>query len=111
MDEARYCRDVCGAKCCHLRLPDEGEPIPCPRLRPDNTCSVYERRYGPNSPDLVVVGYWASRRYRTLDERQAMRPFWCGHIKQLHALGQIPADIAENCCVLRPELLEQVAES
>lgn len=108
MDAATYCRSVCGAKCCHLRLPDEDAPIPCPRLAPDGSCSVYEQRYGELAhEDVVIVGYWKSRKYRTLENTDgALRPFPCGKVEQIHARGGLPEDVARQCCVIHPELLE-----
>lgn len=107
MEIGEYCKDVCGGKCCHLRLPDEGTPIPCPRLNDDNSCSVYAERYKEGSDDVVVVGYWQSRKYKALDGTPAVRPFFCGRVTQLHAAGAIPPDVAAGCAVIHPELLEK----
>lgn len=101
-----YCKR-CGGKCCYLHLADEGEAVPCPRLREDGLCSVYKERYAPGSPDLVVVGYWRSRRYKELDGTRALRPFWCGRILQIHAAGGLKKEIADRCAALHPELLEE----
>jgi hypothetical protein len=101
-----YCTGVCGAKCCVMNVPDEGV-IPCPRLNDDKSCSVYQQRYAEGMPDLVVVGYFKSRRYKTIDGDAATRPFWCGRIEQLYAAGQIPNEVAAQCCVIHPELLNQ----
>jgi hypothetical protein len=109
--EQEYCREVCGAKCCHLRLPDEGEPIACPHLKSDNACAVYNVRYAEGADDLVVVGYWQSRRYKTLLGQPAERPFWCGRILKLHAAGMIPPEVAQGCCVIHPALLSPLEET
>lgn len=107
MDEARYCREVCGGACCRLHLPDEGI-IHCPRLNADNSCSCYTERYGGDDvPDLVVVGYWQSRKYKTLDNTPAVRPFWCGKVEQVYARGGLSKEVADRCCVIHPELLEE----
>lgn len=85
-----------------LVLDDEGV-IPCPRLTPEKLCSVYDERYKEGSADLVVVGYWKSRRFKTLEGEPATRPFWCGRVKDLaHTL---PIEVAERCCVIHPEVL------
>ena len=107
MELVEYCRSKCGGKCCYLHLNGEGEPIPCPRLKSDNTCSVYKERYADGQPDLVVVGYWTSKRLRELDGRPAQRPFVCGRVEQVHQRGGLPREIADRCAALHPELLEE----
>lgn len=108
MDIATFCRERCRAKCCYLRLPDEGE-IPCPQLTDNKTCRVYHERYegSGKDQDVVVVGYWKSRKYKNLDRTPAIRPFWCGRIEQIHAQGGLPKEVADGCAVIHPELLEQ----
>lgn len=102
MNQLEYCTKICGGKCCVLHLEDEGS-IPCPRLNADKSCSVYKERYAEGAPDLVVVGYWKSRKYKTLDGDDAVRPFWCGHIKKL----PMSPELKEKCCVFHPELLNE----
>lgn len=88
-----------------MNVPDEGK-VPCPRLGIDNSCTAYQQRYAPGMPDLVVVGYWKSRKYKTLVGDPAIRPFWCGRVEQLMAAGQFSEEIVAQCCVIHPELLE-----
>ena len=109
MDEATYCSQICQAKCCYLRLPDE-DVVRCPHLTEEKTCGVYGERYAPGMPDLVVVGYFKSR-HKQLDGQPATRPFWCGRMKQLFAAGMIPPDVAAGCCVIRPELLNNTGNT
>lgn len=108
---ATYCQKVCKAKCCTLRLPDEGE-IPCPNLKADSSCSVYQERYqgaGKDQP-VMVVGYWQSRKYRDLSGSSAQRPFFCGRIVQMLKAGQVPPEVAKGCVYAHPELLSKVDE-
>lgn len=88
-----------------LHLPDEGS-VSCPHLTQEKTCGVYHERYKPGSDDLVVVGYWKSRRYRDLSGKPVDRPFWCGRMAQLHKAGMIPSEIESGCAIIHPELLE-----
>lgn len=106
MTKDEYCVQRCKAKCCVMHLSDEGS-VPCPKLSDDSSCSVYRERFQPDMPDLVVVGYWKSRKYKDLDGQAATRPFWCGRIEQIIAQGGLKAEIAEQCCYVRPELLEE----
>lgn len=104
MTTARWCREVCGAKCCVMHVPDEGK-VPCPRLNANKSCSVYSERYAEGMPDLVVVGYWKSRKYKTIEGDEAIRPFWCGRIHQIIAAGQLPKEVVDQCCIANPHLL------
>jgi len=110
VDEATYCQSVCGAKCCYLRLPDEPSPIPCPRLNPDNSCSVYAVRYAVGMPEVVVIGYFRSKTYRDLHGGEVRRPFPCGMIKDIAARGGLPKEVEEQCVVLHPELLDDLQD-
>lgn len=111
MDVGTFCKSVCGGRCCYLRLPDEGEPIPCPHLTEDKTCGIYAERYREGADDLVVVGYFKSRKYKELDGiTPATRPYVCGRMHQLLAAGAVPPDIAKGCCIAHPELLSKVEE-
>lgn len=105
MDEATYCIKVCKAKCCYLHTPWGEGPIRCPRLSEDNSCSVYNYRYGEllNDP-LVIVGRWESK------EKKAEFPFYCGHIKEIIAKGLLPKHIEVQCCYAHQELLETIEE-
>lgn len=112
MDEARaarWCRERCQAKCCSLRLPDEGE-IFCPNLTAEKACGVYPKRYAEGMPDLVVVGYWRSRKYRELDGTPATRPFFCGRITEILSRKALPPEVEEQCCWAHPELLDTMED-
>lgn len=114
MDEgkaARWCRERCQAKCCYLRLPEEGE-VACPNLTPEKTCGVYSERYhgAARDQDLVVVGYWRSRRYRDLSGGGATRPFWCGRITEILRRKALPPEVEANCVYAHPELLDQLED-
>lgn len=106
---AKYCREVCGAKCCYLTTPEEGR-IPCPRLAEDNQCSVYDKRYAEGMPNLVQVGTYRSRSIVDLEGNPAVRPFFCGRITAILAAKALPEDVVAQCCVAHPELLEGVEE-
>jgi hypothetical protein len=110
VDHFTYCTKVCGAKCCVLHLPDEGA-VPCPRLTKDKACSVYRKRFAPEMPDLVVVGRFKSRVYQDLEGKPAVRPFWCGRIEKLLAQGQVPKEIADQCCYANPGVLNDAMEN
>jgi hypothetical protein len=108
MDQLTYCTKICGSKCCHLHLLDEGT-VPCPRLsEKDKSCTVYKKRYAEGTPDIVMVGRWKSRRYKDLDGKAVYRPFWCGRIEQIIANKGLPQEVIDQCCVHRPELLNEV---
>ncbi len=104
MTEAFYCREVCGAKCCHLHLPEEGA-VRCPKLMRDNSCSVYESRYADGMPAIVKIGEYTSRSIVNLDRTPAKRPFYCGRVKSLIQANALPEDVVRQCCVAHPELL------
>lgn len=104
MTEAEYCSTVCKAMCCYQRLEMEGS-VRCPRLTDDCRCSVYSRRYAEGMPEVVAVGTYRSRAITDLSGSPAIRTFFCGTVKNLHAGGGLPQEIADRCCVLKPELL------
>lgn len=103
----RYCQEICKARCCYFRSPEEGI-VMCPHLTPEKKCNCYKERYAAGQPDLVVVGYWKSRAYRDLKGNKATRPFWCGRIRQLLATGVLPDDVVAGCVYAHPELLEKL---
>ena len=110
MNVETYCATVCKAKCCHARhMPEEGV-VRCPRLKGNNTCGVYERRYQEGMPDVVMVGHFRSRAIKDLYGKLTMRPFYCGYVRKLYAVGAIPPSVAEQCCVIHPEILENFKE-
>lgn len=90
MDRDTYCIKVCGGKCCTFYP----EGIRCPRQAADGSCGIYEGRYAPGAPDLVVIGFHKNK------------PLWCGRIEQIIAKGQLPKEIEKYCCYAHPELLE-----
>lgn len=95
IDHATYCAKVCGAKCCYLYKPD---PIPCPCLASDCTCSIYEERFREGAPALMAVGHFQFQ--------GRLRPFICGKIVEVIKAGLLPQDIEAQCCYAHPELLE-----
>jgi hypothetical protein len=94
IEEAAYCKDVCGGKCCYLH---KEQPIPCPNLAADNSCAIYEERFCDDAPDVVVVGHYESKGKR--------RPFYCGRI--LFVAHTLPPEVKKGCCVLHPHLLDK----
>lgn len=104
ISEEKYCRDVCGASCCHLTLPEEGT-VKCPQLKNDRSCNVYEKRFAPDMPVLVKVGSYKSRSLANLNGTPAERPFFCSRIKSLIAAGGMAPEVMERCCVANPMLL------
>ena len=106
---ARYCKDICGSKCCTATYPDEPIPIRCPNLSQDGSCGIYERRYSGSQADesIVLVGTFRSRRYRTVGGGVVRRPFYCGKIEEILAAGKLPKAIADQCVYAHPELLDQ----
>ena len=95
MDHATYCAKICGAKCCYLYKP---HPIPCPRLAPDCSCSIYEERFRDGSPAVVTVGFFRLR--------GDLRPFACGKIEDTIKEGLLAQEIEAQCCYAHPELLK-----
>jgi len=94
MEEAEYCRRICGAKCCYLHI---GLLIPCPNLAADNSCSIYEERFREDAPELLPVG-----RYQ---HKGKTKPFFCGRI--LSIADTLPDEITKGCCVIHPHLLDK----
>ena len=94
IEEAEYCRRICGAKCCYLYLE---QPIPCSNLAADNSCSIYEERFAEEAPDIVRVGEYEYKGRR--------RPFFCGRI--LLVADSLPDEVTKGCCVLHPHLLDK----
>jgi hypothetical protein len=105
--EARYCREICGGQCCYLRTPEEGV-LPCPNLKEDKSCGVYEKRYADGMPNLVQVGTYRSRSIVDLEGQPAVRPFFCGRIVAILAAKGLPPEVEAQCCVAHPELLKGV---
>src|SRR5437870_1207588 len=105
MDEATYCRTVCKAKCCRSYTPEEGI-IACPRLGSDNSCNVYEQRFHPHQPDVVAVGTFRSKSIKNLTGEPALRPFLCWRIQVLIDAKKLPEEVAKQCCIVHPELLD-----
>lgn len=107
MEKWEYCINVCGGKCCTLYPPGE-EPIRCPKLADNNSCTVYHKRYGPEFADMpvVVVGQWESKKRKDIDGNPVVLPFMCGRIADIIASGAMPLDVMEQCCYAHPELLE-----
>lgn len=104
----RYCKDVCGGKCCTLHDPDDGE-VRCRNLTRQNTCRIYHQRYAPGAPDLVQVGRYKSKVFvNKATGKLAWRPFMCGRIDQLLAAGRVPEEIARGCVYAHPELLKEL---
>lgn len=94
IEEAEYCRQICGAKCCYLPLE---EPLPCSNLAPDNSCSIYEERFCEEAPDIMQVG-----RYQ---HKGKTKPFFCGRILSIaHLLSD---EVTKECCVIHPHLLDK----
>jgi hypothetical protein len=104
IDEATYCAKVCGAQCCYFTSLEEGS-VKCPQLRDDNACGVYEKRYAEGMPDIVVVGRYQSKSVMDLDKKYVERPFFCGRIANIIASNGLRKDIAAQCCIAHPELL------
>lgn len=95
IEEADYCRRICGAKCCHLHR--EQERIPCPNLAADNSCSIYEERFHEDAPDILRVGHY--------EYKGKLRPFFCARI--LLVAHDLPEEVKKGCCVLHPHLLDK----
>lgn len=105
MNRDEYCIKVCGGKCCTLYPPNE-EPVRCPRLSDDRSCSVYQKRYGElKDQAIVVVGRWESRKNKDVDGEPVVYNFYCGRIEEIIASGGMPKDVMEKCCYVHPELL------
>lgn len=107
MDRDTYCIKVCGGKCCYLYTPWGEEPVRCPKLAEDNSCSVYHKRYGELGEErLVVVGSWRSKVRKDIDGEPISYPFYCGRIEEIVASGGMPKEIESQCCYAHPELLD-----
>lgn len=87
-------------------LPPNEEPVKCPRLSEDGSCSVYQKRYGDlvDQP-LVVVGQWRSKKNKDVDGQPVIYNFYCGRIEEIIASGAMPKEIMDKCCYAHPELL------
>jgi len=94
VSKAFYCTEICKGKCCTL-YPANAEPIRCPRQTPEGVCSVYEWRYQPGAPRLIQVGEVKGK------------PFICGYVEDIIEAGELPKEIADGCCYVHPNLLEQ----
>lgn len=106
LTELEYCSTVCKASCCRMNLSGQGEGVvDCPNLTEGRTCSVYATRYAPEAPRVVVIGSFRSKAFKDMEGEYALRPFFCGHVEDLHAQGRLPEMTAQQCCVLHPELL------
>lgn len=88
-----YCSKVCGAKCCKAHAPIIWPPQ-CPKLTPDNLCSIYEQR----------IGYTFDAR---ADDGGSGR---CVCSRPETFVKTLPAEIRAECCFAHPELLEQPLE-
>lgn len=111
MEASEYCSKVCGAKCCYSKPPDEHDVVRCGRLGANNLCSVYDARYNADSPDVVIVGYYRSSKYKDLAGDAALRPFYCGRIADLIKNKLLHEDVIAQCCFAHPELLEDKHEN
>jgi hypothetical protein len=94
IEEATYCKDICGGKCCYLH---EEQPIPCSNLAADNSCSIYDERFRDDAPDVVMVGHY--------EHKGRLKPFFCGRI--LLIAHDLPDEVTKGCCVLYPHLLDK----
>lgn len=101
MDKGAYCVQVCGGRCCTLHA-ENNQRVKCPRQSQDGSCSIYNIRYSPplSEERLVKVGEWQ-------DVTGAIRPFVCGRIDEIIAHKLLPEEIAQGCCYVHPELLEE----
>ena len=101
-----YCIKVCGGKCCKYLNPES----PCPNLRYDNRCGVYDVRYAPNAPEFEIVGWYKVKDAKGLP---IIKPFICGQIEKIIERGELPNEIKDQCIYAHPELgdLEYGSES
>lgn len=89
MTEAQYCSQVCGAQCCRPPAPVIA-PKQCPKLGPDNLCTIYESR----------LGYT----FQVLTDRGDVGQCRCSMVTKV--LPQLSQATRDQCCVAHPELLE-----
>lgn len=91
-----YCAEVCGAKCCYIYV--AGKPVRCPQLSDDNTCKVYNKRYGERAEEpIVVVGSWVNKAIKDIDGNYPSVPFYCGRIKDLLDKNLLAEEIRKEC--------------
>lgn len=102
ISEAEYCSRVCGARCCTVDF--DGHT--CRHLGSDKLCTVYERRFGPGSPVAETMYFYKSKK-RKPNGLRIVRPLVCSRMTLLHERGLVPPAMAEQCCVIHPELLEK----
>lgn len=101
MTKDDYCINVCKAKCC--RLWDESKT--CPKLGPDCKCTIYKERFGPDSPEEQVVGFYSSKSADD-DGHLMLKAFVCSRITKLIENKLLPEWVEKGCCYAHPELLE-----
>lgn len=101
ISKSDYCIKICGAKCCTLHLPDA--KVKCEKLNPDNTCSIYEKRFAEKAPEKQLISLYV---LNELSHRPTVGQFWCWRIDKLLAHNLLPAKTREQCCYAHPELLE-----
>ena len=91
ISEKEYCSEICGAKCCRsewiLRKP-------CPKLGPDNLCTIYEDRLSQRHTN------------RTHDGTRVT----CVCLPIQEGFQHMPRHVVEQCCHHDPSLLEQPAD-
>lgn len=90
MTDKEYCSQVCKAKCCKVHEP-LAFPLKCPKLTPDNLCSIYEKRLGFEFPGYTTDG----------------RRITCVCSGPAQFLPTLPPEVLAQCCVAHPELLNQ----
>jgi hypothetical protein len=76
-----YCSTVCKAACCKVRPPFLA-PAQCPKLGPDNLCTIYEDRLG-----FTFTG---------TTEDGASHPCRCHRIEEI--LPEMDREMWEKCC-------------
>lgn len=103
LDKDTYCIKVCKGKCCTLHH-ESGAKVRCPKLSADCSCSIYEKRFAPNAPELEVVGFYQIKKG---DGSWTINPFICWQITKLIAHKQLPKEVEDGCCYAHPELLEE----
>ena len=97
-----YCKNICGGKCCTLRMEVGGEiqGIDCVHLNESKSCNIYSQRFAAESPDKQFISLVV------LKDTGQIGEFWCWRISKLIADNRLPKDIESQCCIAHPELLE-----
>ena len=94
MTHKHYCSKVCKAACCRKRPPFV-TPDHCPKLGPDNLCSIYDVRIGFTFEGTTKMGQ--------------VVPCACLPIKE--ALEMFPDELKASCCYWDESLLRSCCKA